>query len=474
MKIYFSIAIISIFTFSKSILADTAFMNISGNDIQNSASRTLLLNNSNKPGIRLAWEGMKEMNKEFKPGTVDISIKEFEDNAVKLFNTDFKKQHPEIKVDIMKTDFKGYQIYCKPMPSCLEATSNFVKKLPPGNLIEKDKDGKVIKTKEFNHVSASGKNYKEGYIKARASSAYSEFSKLVNCEGIKCKKVNLEEFIDQEMKKALREATGIKDITKIPKNDPIFQKNLKELIELTRAGKEIPDSKKHLLKFKPLVKALDTLLETPFTNSNNLDDELKNAVKNKVKLVPPKKYALSTAISGDDLFVIIKDKDGNIVKVVGADAKGLGVTNMTTRLDQVLDQYKNNGKINSMNDVFDLSKRATDNADITMDKSIKQYIQTIEESLNSPNTNNKNLTNSLERAHKKYHGDTLKPGSSLMQMRTAVVPHCGKSNQCLMDNITVIHNLLKKMEMSGHNGHFGDSCIGIHFWLKKMKIKSDI
>jgi hypothetical protein len=58
---------------------------------------------------------------------------------------------------------------------------------------------------------------------------------------------------------------------------------------------------------------------------------------------------ISKAFSGDDLYIIIKNATGNNIDLIGADARGLGITNMMTRLNELVTPGT---KTNSIDDVI--------------------------------------------------------------------------------------------------------------------------
>jgi hypothetical protein len=69
-----------------------------------------------------------------------------------------------------------------------------------------------------------------------------------------------------------------------------------------------------------------------------------------------------------------------------------------------------------------------------------------------------------------------KPGSNvkLMEMRAGSVCNCdGQDIKVVMNRITATHNRLKLMEKAGYHGHFGTSCIGVEYWVRKLGIPVD-
>ncbi|MBT3583633.1 MAG: hypothetical protein HN509_01895 [Halobacteriovoraceae bacterium] len=426
---------------------DCSYRNLTGTSKTVAGDRTEIFENPNDPGIRLSWVGMKAVNKEG-IGKINKVIDGFESKLCDQFSSpEFKSKNPGVEVKVNKMDFKGYYITCTPSPACLSTVTELTAKIPAQDV----PNAANPKNAKFELTSARAVNYQEGYIKSKVQVSYPDY------------KVNqsLSEFIDKKLSAAVKEATG-SDISKIDLGDETFKIKLRESIAAIRAGKG--DSVDP--KMKPLVQALDDLLETPFVGTNNLEKEMKAALETAEGATVKGKYVVSTAISGDDLFVIVKDKSGKVLKIVGADARGLGVTNMETRYNQVAELYKGKG-IQSTQDILDLSSRAITDADLKMDGSIERYKKAILERLESAGPGG--LDDALKAAHLDYH-QLSTTDSKFMQMRTAMIPNCVPKNACILDSITATHNLLKEMEVRGIDGHFGDSCLGGAYWMRKLKI----
>lgn len=419
------------------------FENLTANDPQSIAARNAVIDNKSNSGVRLAWDGMKEMNKVHGPDQVDASVAQFEEVMQRQLASEGIQN-----VQIRKMDFKGYYITCTPTPGCTNQLESAVKRLPPGQ---------IGNGQNFNLVSATAGNYEEGYIKARTMAAYGDRFK----EGD-----NLTQFINNEVKASIREAFGASantDLSKLSLNDPAKMEGFTKTIEDMRQGRALTPEQQ---PYKRLVDAMDNLLEAPFKASNNLDAELKAATSTDIKAAGPGKYKVSTAISGDDLFVVLKDHNGNTVKVIGADARGLAVTNMSTRYEEVVKRIKAGESIDNFRDILNLTSDATDAADKRMADSISEYVQSIQNSIDNMPAG-ANLDDALRGAHEKYHRLTIED-PSFMQMRTAAIPSCNPTPSCIQSEVTTIHNMLKKMEAKGIEGHFGDSCLGVQYWLRKL------
>ena len=399
-------------------------------DLRSSKEREKLINNKNNKGIRLAYIDMKKMNKEYKPDKVDQSIKEFEEKMVQILKGNGPKD-----IKIFKSDFKGYYITCKPIATCFEPLKKAVQNLPAAQ---------IGNGQNFYLKSSAAKNYVEGYLKVRANSAYG-----IDLEGDK-----LKTFIQKELNASLQEAS------KVPQNE--IRDLLAETVAAKRAGKKLSSEQQ---KVERLAYALDNLLETPFEDSHDLQGELKNAISTNIRSEKGK-FKVVKAHSGDDLFVVIKDHRGHVVRVIGADARGLAVTNALSRYDE-LSAFKGDLHFDSLEEIKTLSNQATTKANkkvlsVSMDK----YVGLIKEAINKEGIHSKNLNYALKKAHQDYHILSEK-NVGFIEMRTASIPACSPTPDCIQSEVTKIHNLLKKMEAKGKTGHFGDSCLGVQYWLRK-------
>jgi hypothetical protein len=426
------------------------FENVTGEEAEK--ARNAIINAEEMDGVRIAFDDMKTKNKKYGTGKVDKKVNEYQKNLINEMK-EFETRNPGVKIKIVKTDFKGYYVTCTPTEKC-----DYKKVLEKASYTPtvSFRDGRKVDKFEIKAVTAT--NFKEGYIKGKAIGSYpDEFTDSTN----------LSEFIQKKMKEAMATANT---------QDPDFDKKLGEQIGHYRAG----DLDKVDPTNRPLIQALDDLLEIPFANSNDLENELEEAINqtSKDRKIEGTPYTLSQAKSGDDLFLIIKDDNNNVLKVIGADARGLGVVNMETRLEA----YKRglagaNGKPLSMTEILALSKSAGDKADDIMEKSMKAYEDVIARTLKEGGKGA--LDDVLANAHHAYVEETHKEPKvvngvkepKLMMMRSAAIPKCvtAEAVKCVQDRITIIHNALKEMEKQGFPGYFGDSCLGAMYWLNKSK-----
>jgi len=363
--------------------------------------------NSKYEGVRIAYSGIKEANAAFGLGAVNTAMESFEKDLCEKLPQGTK---------VYKTDFKGYFI------RCAEQCSNTVSKLD-----EVMAPSLENSEQKLNFTKVRANSFREGYVKARVMSEYGDTGD------------ELISFINKELSESI---DGL-DI----KSDE-FKLSLSKSIELYRKGKVDQIDKKHLR----LIKSLDVLLEVPYSNSNNIDQELETAMNKNSKI--------TSAQTGDDLFIIIKEGD-QVSKVIGADAKGLGVLNIMSRLESLSD---NQEAFQSIDDVYDLSINSIKDADLIMDQSMKTYESIMkEEILNYPA---RDMELSIGIAHRKYE-QMAAENQSLMSMRAGALTNCGKDPKVVMNQITAIHNRLKTLESSGITGYFGNSCLGAQYWLLK-------
>ena len=398
-----------------------------GNTLAMDKRKALFDNKPPRPGVRLALLDMKEMNKKYGLGEVDRIVEAYEVNLSKIVKELKEKGH---EVSISKTDFKGYYLTCDQVSSnCL----NSLKKEISNVTTTRFSDGGELVTQ-----AVSGNSYQEGYIKARVESQYGK-------DALKNK--SLADFIKDEMHEAHKEATSGGKIDKFA-----FSQSIDEY----RSG-GIDKVEK---RYRKLIVALDTLLETPFVNSNNLDVEMTNALSVDGKPLG-KGRTMSTAISGDDLFMIVKKK-GEVEKVIGVDARGLGNLNMQTRYKEYLALDK---PIESVGDILKLSNKAIVSADKQMNDSFKLFSTMLSSEFSQ--TPDIELDTALKRTNSKYKG-AIDRGFSLMGTRLGAAESCGSNKKCIMDQITVIHNNVKKMEKVGLEGPRDMSCLSSFYWVNKL------
>lgn len=383
--------------------------NITGDDFQSERSN---LFNSRDSGVRIAYNGIKAANTQFGLGAVNSAMEAYEKNLCRNLPKG---------TQVYKTDFKGYFFKCN---SNCEEMNSIIKTIESPVL----PDNKM----RLSTTSVSSGSFKEGYVKARAVSEYGEVGD------------NFINFVNDEIRASLDDLGD-----KIHKKS--FKSELAKDIELYRKSK-LDDIDPKMLR---LIKSMDVLVEVPYSNSNNIDDELKRALNSNTKV--------SSAQTGDDLFIVVKDgKD--VSKVIGADAKGLGVLNITSRFDNILERHKNNKNIDDIDALYELSLNSIKDADETMEKSMQLYEKLIrEEVLNYPD---RELEVSIGMAHKRYNHLALED-VNLMEMRAGALSNCGKDPQEIMNKITAIHNRLKVLESNGIKGYFGRSCLGAEYWILK-------
>lgn len=178
-------------------------------------------------------------------------------------------------------------------------------------------------------------SFKEGYVKARVINEYGDVGD------------DLAKFINDEFKSAI---SGMKD----QMSSADFDKTFSKAIENYRKENTFDMDP----KIVRLIKALDILGEVPFANSNNIDDELMAALTSSEQI--------STAQTGDDLFIVLKE-EGEVRKVIGADARGLGVLNISSRLELIANSFENGEEITSMDKLYELSLESIEQADDLME-----------------------------------------------------------------------------------------------------------
>ena len=423
--------------------ASCVFQDVSPSEMHD--VRKALIDKTENRGLRVAINSMKSLNQEFGTGSVDKAVEIYNQSICKAIENDNILKN--VKIEVMKTDFKGYYITCDPSAVCEK--SNVLKDAIKG-----------IKVKVFGADGTSSKintsrvfadNYVEGYQKGR----------LKGIEAMMGDDIDIEKFLRNKMDKALEKLYGdtLKDRNFTIDNDEM--KKIEAYIDDYRIGKISAIPKEYI----DLIETLDQM-EIPFADSNNFDVELKNAlitdndgVSSNQKNIGKGKYTIDIAKGGDDMILVVKE-NGQIVKVIGADAKGLGRLNISTRLLSYLSR-------NDTDSMYDVSERAMNNANTTMKDSMNTYVEKMEKALNSGN--GEDIDQLIKRAFDDYHHDNISRG--LMQMRTGAIDNCGGDTKRVKDRITDIHNTLKLMEKAGIDGHFGDSCIGVEYWSRKLGAK---
>lgn len=382
--------------------------NITGADF---AKQRQDLYSSSEQGVRIAYGGLKSANSNFGLGAVNATMNIFEKDLC---------SHLPKGSEVYKTDFKGYFVKCN---DCTQV-NEVVRVIKPGLL----PDGVTRLTT----TSVEAPSFKEGYVRARVINEYGDVG------------ANLSQFINDEFKTAI-------DDMRPEMISPDFEKEFSKAIEKYRKGGDFNMD----LKMERLIKALDVLGEVPFANSNNIDEELMAALNSNEKI--------SSAQTGDDLFIVIKE-NGQVNKVIGADARGLGVLNISSRLEVIANSIAQGEEISSIDKLYELSLKSIERADNLMEASMQRYDEIIRaEILSNPNLN---IETNIANAHQKYTQLAL-DDPDLMEMRAAALSNCGADHQKIMNRITAIHNRIKLMEAQGVQGYFGASCLGAQYWLLK-------
>jgi hypothetical protein len=225
-------------------------------------------------------------------------------------------------------------------------------------------------------------------------------------------------------------------------------------------------------KYIRMATILDAL-EKPYSVTSNFEDELQKALLpeilkegEKPKQIKAGKYTVALAQSGDDITAIVKE--GNkVVKIVGGDAIGLGVLNMTKRLEayQIYVKENKGNKVKSLQDWLDISHNGIKGADTTMFTSMDAYVDSLVETLSNPGE--MDLDEIAFAANEKYKSKQ-NADSSLMDMRSGVSNPCPGGTKCIKNQTTIVHNNVKDLEGIGIKGFLGDSCIGSEFWVRKF------
>jgi hypothetical protein len=398
--------------------------------------RQALIANGNNPGMRIHMGEMKQMNKLHGIGSVNAAILNYEQHLVKGVDQ-LVASNPEMQVSISKSDFKGYYVSCRPDPQCLKPFQSFMDRGPQA--IKLPNGGGLSLT------TTKASSYTKAYIKTRV---------MKNYPGYDGKNPSLEKFLQKKMVEANR-------VGKVPLG--VLEENISILRRKGMGGVE-PSLRK-------MVVLLDSM-EVPFAGANNLDVELDRALKTNRGTLLGNGFSLSTAQSGDDLYIVIKDKSNKAIKVVGADVRGLGVANMSARYEEFLDIYRRTGKLVTLDDVVDLSTKGIYRADERMFASMRKYQEVLEGVLgNATNLGPSKIDELLELAHGRYVA-LSQEATHLMPIRGAAIDSCRTQN-CL-NKMTFQHNLLKEMEEMGVGTHFGDSCLGNFYWLRKIKQRKGI
>ena len=390
----------------------------------NISKRIELINNNSLSGIRLHIGGVKEANKAG-AGYVNETIETFQNQVKQELELRLKNNNQGISnIHFLKTDFKGYYITCQPITKsydCRKRVSQILNPLITDALVVKNPDGK----KAALHIKqAMANNYKEGYIKARFMANFDDYKP------------------NQDINQFATSKT--QEIIKLHQEKKITSEKLKEAISIYRREglDKVTD-----LNYQKAILLLDAL-EVPYATSNNLEQSLHQIIKRSRGSIRLKSgITIGQALSGDDLYILIKDASGANVDLIGVDARGLGVTNMMTRFEMLIESPK---AIRSMGDITDLSLAAIKRADTIMFDSMGTYIDQLAKKINqelenvdhySPQMLRNRLLETLKKADIEYN-QMASRNPSLMLMRAA------RLNPEKIDSITDVRdsmNLMSKL-----------------------------
>ena len=390
----------------------------------NVSERIEFINKNSLSGIRLHIGGIKEANK-VGSGNVNETIESFQKQVKQELELNLKNNNQGIShIHFFKTDFKGYYITCQPITNnfdCRKKISQILNPLTTSTLVVKNPSEK----KAALHITqAIADNYKEGYIKARFIANFDDFKP------------------DQDLNQFITSKT--QEIIKLYQEKKINPEKLKEAISIYR--REGLD-KVTELDYQKAILLLDAL-EVPYATSSNLEQSLHQIIKHSRGPIELKNgITISQAMSGDDLYILIKDANGMNVDLIGVDARGLGVTNMMTRIETLIGSSK---AISKADDIIDLSLTAIKRADTIMFESMKTYIDQLEKKLNQelPSTDHitspqlhDRLLEILKKADMEYN-HMASSAPNLMLMRAA------RLNPENIDSITDVRdsmNLMSKL-----------------------------
>lgn len=400
--------------------------------------REQILSNENLPGVRIGLGGIKDANTAHGLGKVNKAMSGYEKSICKTLAKSMGEGNTAVKVSIIKTDYKGYYMTCEPMPGCLEKSVSQIKgelpKIPGGSA-------------QLNVSMVTARNYPEGYVQSRFVNAYPEASGSVV------------DFANKELKEAAQEANGVGNRAQLPEADEEFLKKIKANAEKYRTlGEEAVDK-----DFRRLVKALDVLVETPYFYSENIEKQLESALHHNGKLNMGG-YNLSAAQTGDDLFFVVRS-GGEVKRVLGADARGLGVENFLARYQELAQDLNKGNEITGLKDLLDLSTRSMKRADRLMDDSFALYQHLLVKGI-SRREEGVSLDDVFASVHKEYN-EVAKNRQGLMEIRAGAIGNCGEKPKEILNRISAIHNGLKTLEKAGVDGVFGQSCLGVEHLILK-------
>gem|GEM_PF-4166446 len=404
---------------------------------QDEQARVQFLNDNNMPGTRLHIGGIKDGNKLVGPGQVNSGIESFQNGLVSQMKTLLAK-NPQIEsIEIKKTDFKGYYITCIPSQiadvSCNDIVSKYSAKEVTKEIALKSGD----KSSSLNVLVASEDNFTKAYMKARFIDSFPDYK---DSNG-------LDEFVK----------TKVKEVQDLAQANKIDIDQLKEVIATYRRDgiESVTDP-----NYKKAVTLLDSL-EIPFATANNLEESLEKIIKtDSSSKTLANGMKISRALSGDDLYILLKDPSGKNIELIGADARGLGVTNMITRFEEIT---KPGTKVGGIGDTIALSLKAINRTDKIMFDSMNGYAEALGEAISKKITTQdinkltkEELSLKLLEVLKQVNIDynkTASTNSKLMNMRAARTDP-SKIRGILdvreaMDLIGKLHNEAKDLEAMG-------------------------
>ena len=397
-------------------------------------TRTDLMEKENNAGVRIALTGIKGNNSRYGTATVNQTIAKY--------ITKICKKLPNM--ELIKTDFKGFYIECGATTNCASKIQEIIKssgsiKFPVGDEV-------------LGIESVTANNYKEGYLKARLKSTYPDF------------KEPMDQFINEKIDKVL-----------VEHNKLLSSSDAEEVI-----GRHIDSFRKDGIesvpkKFHDLINIMDATLETPFHSSQNIDILMEQALEaTKTSEIDGKKptvigdYLITSAQTGDDKFIVIK-KGNEVVKVIGADARGLGKVNMIERIKELRRHKKANGiGALSMKDIIRIGDNATTNANVVMDISLDTYEESIIDAIRS--APDKDIDELIKIGNEVYDEKVLVDGD-MMHMRTTILSDCGTDKDKIMNQVSALHKRQKIFETYGRKVDIGASCIGLEYFLLQKGLK---
>ena len=157
------------------------------------------------------------------------------------------------------------------------------------------------------------------------------------------------------------------------------------------------------------------------------------------------------------------------MKVIGADARGLGKVNMIERIKELRRHKKANGiGALSMKDIIRIGDNATTNANVVMDISLDTYEESIIDAIRS--APDKDIDELIKIGNEVYDEKVLVDGD-MMHMRTTILSDCGTDKDKIMNQVSALHKRQKIFETYGRKVDIGASCIGLEYFLLQKGLK---